>query len=188
MSTTVKFSGASVATFDSKEYLMLALTDYEQKQKARKFAAEMPEKTHTAEIKQHREKRSLDSNAYFWTLCGKLAAVLNIPTVEIYREYVENIGDNFDIVPVRDDAKDKWIKNWNEIGLGWICKELGTSKIEGYTNVICYAGSSTYDSKQMSCLIELAVQDCREQGIETLPPHKLEMLNEEWGRRGEQAN
>lgn len=42
-------------------------------------------------------------------------------------------------------------------------------------------GSSTYDTAQMSRLIDLIVQDCREQGIETLPPDKLAGMMEEWG-------
>ena len=30
-------------------------------------------------------------------------------------------------------------------------------------------------------LIDLIVQDCREQGIETMPPDKLAGMMEEWG-------
>ena len=44
-----------------------------------------------------------------------------------------------------------------------------------------YYGSSTYNSKQMSRLIDMAVQDCREQGIEVLPPERLAGMMEEWG-------
>ena len=50
------------------------------------------------------------------------------------------------------------------------------SKIDGCTNVILYYGSSTYDTAQMHRLIELIVQECKEQDIETLTPEGLERL------------
>ena len=59
--------------------------------------------------------------------------------------------------------------------------DIMPSKIDGCTNVIVYYGSSTYDSKQMSVLIDRIVQDCKELGIETLPPDELLRLQEEWG-------
>ena len=48
-------------------------------------------------------------------------------------------------------------------------------------NVTLYYGSSTYDTKQMSRLIDNIVQDCQAVGIETLTPDKLALLLEEWG-------
>jgi hypothetical protein len=69
---------------------------------------------------------------------------------------------------------------WESKGIGWQTDRL-QSKLEGCTNVVLYYGSSVYDSKQMSRLIELIVQDCKANGIETLTPHELEMLCEKWG-------
>lgn len=140
---------------------------------ARQFTAEMKEKLYDADLKIHREKRSLDSNSYFWLLCGKLASKIHISMDAIYRQYIKDIGDNFEIVPIRDDAKEQWIKNWKSRGLGWVCDELGPSKLDGYTNIICYYGSSIYDSAQMSHLIELVVQDCKDQGIEAETPEQI---------------
>ena len=57
---------------------------------------------------------------------------------------------------------------------------MGRSKIPGYRNLRCYYGSSTYDTKQMSQLIDNLVQDCKALGIETLTPDKLALLTEEW--------
>lgn len=52
---------------------------------------------------------------------------------------------------------------------------------------ICYYGSSTYDTKQMARLIDLVVEDCKQQGIETLPPEELERMALEW-RQDEERN
>ena len=38
-------------------------------------------KTYDVDIKEHREKRSLDANAYFWVLVDRLAEKLRIPMV-----------------------------------------------------------------------------------------------------------
>ena len=154
---------------------------------AKEFCATMQPKLYDADLKIHREKRSLDANAYAWVLMGRLSAKLHIPTAEVYRQYIREIGDNFEIVPIRDDAKDTWVKNWQSRGIGWICDDLGHGKIDGYSNIVCYFGSSTYDTKQMSCLIELVAQDCKAQGIETLPPDKLDAMKLDW-RHDEQTH
>lgn len=137
-------------------------------------------------ICKFRKKRSLDANAYFWVLCGKLAAKTKQNKIDIYRELIRDIGDNFEILPIRNEAVDKFISNWgrNDDGkkrLGWICDILGASKFEGYTNVCAYYGSSTYDSKQMSDLIDGVIFACKEQGIQTETPEEIERLKGLWG-------
>lgn len=155
----------------------------DSKSKAKNIADKARDIELTASLEKYSEKRSLDANAYFWTLAGKLAAVLNISMEEIYREYIKGIGDNFEIVPVRDDAKERWMKNWSSKGIGWICEDLGTGKIPGYSNIICYYGSSTYDSHQMYRLTEMLIYDCKEQGIETKTPRELELMMNEWAEK-----
>ena len=83
------------------------------------------------------------------------------------------MGGNYEVLPVRDEAVETWIKNWKSRGIGWLCETIGESKLRGYTNVICYYGSSTYDTRQMSRLIELCVNECKAQGIETMTPQEL---------------
>lgn len=130
--------------------------------------------------KKWRKKRSLDANAYFWVLAGKLAAKLGTTTTEVYRQYIREIGDNFEILPMRNDAVETFRRAWQLHGMGWICDSLGDSKLTGYTNLCCYYGSSTYDTAQMSHLIDLIVQDCKEQGIETMTPDEIEIMKARW--------
>ncbi len=137
------------------------------------------EKTYDLTIKEHRNKRSLDANAYFWVLCDKLAEKLNIAKVDIYRDLIKNIGGNNQIVCVPEKAVDKLISGWEHNGIGWLT-ETTTSKLDGCVNVILYYGSSTYDTAQMSRLINLVVQECKQQEIETLTPQELERLCIEW--------
>ena len=148
---------------------------------ARQFVLGMRERMYTCEVKEYRQKRSLDANAYFWVLCDKLAEATNQPKELIYREAVRNIGGNCDTVCVINSAVNKLRQMWQHNGLGWVTDVL-PSKVRGCTNVIVYYGSSTYDRAQMSRLIDNIVQDCRAVGVETLPPDKLEAMKDEWAR------
>lgn len=149
--------------------------------KARKILDELKSgKDYDVEIKEHREKRSLDANAYFWVLVDRLAEKTRIPKTDIYRSYIREIGGNHEMVCVIDSAVDKLRRGWEHNGLGWQT-DTTPSKLPNCTTVILYYGSSTYNTRQMSHLIDMAVQDCREQGIETLPPEKLAGMMEEWG-------
>ncbi|MEY8437934.1 hypothetical protein [Anaerotruncus colihominis] len=176
----IKFDAAKFCMEGMDGWLMLRVpTRY--RMPARALVQEIaPDKLYDAEIKRHRQKRSLDANAYFWLLCGKLAAITGIPKNEIYQQYICEIGDNFEIVPVRSDAAKQWKKIWESRGEGWLCISLGTSKLAGYINLCCYYGSSTYDAKQMSRMIDLIVQDCKDQGIETAPPDEIALMKARW--------
>lgn len=119
-----------------------------------------------------KNKRSNDANAYFWELCGQLAEKIRIPPDDIYRFLIKGVGGNYEVVPIRNDAVDTWIRNWESRGIGWVC-ETTPSKLPGYTNVFSYYGSSVYDTDQMSRLIELIINECKANGIETETPDRL---------------
>ena len=132
------------------------------------------------EIKPYRKKRSLDANAYCWTLLDKLAEKMGESKETIYRQYITNIGGNSEIVCVKNNAVDRLCQGWRRNGIGWQT-ETFDSKINGCTNVILYYGSSVYDTAQMSRLIDLVVQDCKEPGIPTATPNEIENLKSMWG-------
>jgi len=132
------------------------------------------------EVKKYRNRRSLDANAYAWVLIDKIASALSLNKVDVYRNAIKNIGGVSDTVCIIENAADKLISGWTAKGLGWQA-ERTESKIDGCVNVILYYGSSTYDTKQMSDLIESLVFDAENLGIETLTPDELERINQEWG-------
>lgn len=116
---------------------------------------------------------------YAWVLLGELQEVLNIPKEEIYKDLIKHIG-SYEVVPIKNEAVEKFCSAWSKNGLGWIT-ETTKSKLEGFTNVLAYYGSSEYDSKEMSRLIDLIVQECKQLGIETKPKAELDSLLLEWG-------
>lgn len=137
-------------------------------------------KDYVLEIKEKKKKRSLNANGYFWKLCDELAVKTGIAKTDIYRSYIKEIGGNSTTVCAINEAVDELCEMWQEKGLGWLTDKI-PSKLDGCTNVILYYGSSTYDTAQMSRLINLIVQDCKENDIPTLEDMELERLCKEWG-------
>ena len=132
------------------------------------------------EIKHIRPKRSLDANAYCFVLLDKLAAVLQTSKEELYKRYVKEIGGVSEVVCVPSKAANRLAAIWEDKGLGWQT-ETFPSKVKGCTNMILYYGSSVYDTKQMSRLIDSIIQDCQSIGIETRPKEEIDALLKEWG-------
>ena len=132
-------------------------------------------------VKKHKEKRSLDSNSYFWILCDKLAEKTGIPKSEIYKKAIKEIGGNSDVLCLKNEAVETFCKAWESRGLGWQTDRL-PSKIGGCTNVVVYYGSSTYNTMQMWLLIQNIVDECKEQGIETMTPEELDSMMKGWDK------
>ncbi len=139
---------------------------------------ELKEDKLSVEIKKYRNKRSLDANAYMWVLISKLEEKVNIPKDIIYKDAIRNIGV-YEVIPVKNEAVDRFIEAWTKNGLGWVC-ETTKSKLEGYTNILAYYGSSTYNTAEMSRLIDLIVQECKQLDIETMSKSELDSLIESW--------
>lgn len=132
------------------------------------------------ELKKYRQKRSLDANAYMWVLISKLQEVINVSKEQIYKDAIKNIGV-YEVIPIKNEAVERFIDAWKHNGLGWVC-ETTKSKLEGFTNILAYYGSSTYTTNEMSRLIDLIVEECKTQNIETMTPQELSILKEEWGK------
>lgn len=128
-----------------------------------------------------RPKRSLDANSYLWVLCDKIAQKLGTTSEEVYRELILRVGV-FEDVLVYDDALESFKRFWEGRGIGWICMDM-PSRIIGASKVRAFCGSSSYDTKEMSRLIDEAVSECKWLGIETMTPDQLAELKSKWGDR-----
>ncbi len=135
-------------------------------------------------IKRHRERRSLDANAYCWVLCGKIAEKLADDDVKnnkdaVYREAIREIGVYKEFPNMSlEDAKTLRTA-WSMLGTGWITEQVDYTQ-NGNVIVRCYYGSSTYNTKQMSRLIDNLIQDCEALGIPTETPEQIEKMKSLW--------
>lgn len=130
------------------------------------------------EIKKKKNKRSLNANGYAWKLCSEIANVLNITKEEVYKKVIKETGE-FEVVPIKKEAVEMFVRGWTSKGIGWIC-DVESSKLKGYVNVVIYYGSSIYDTKQMSRLIDSLVQEAKMLGIVTLDELEIERLLEKY--------
>ena len=133
-------------------------------------------------VKEYRAKRSKDANAYFWKLCDQQAKKLSLPKAtvtkdDVYLQMLDRYGVCTYIV-VKENVVERVKQEWRAV------RELGEVTINGKQGIQlqCYFGSSTYDTKEMSRLIDGIVSECKEQGIETATPQELSLLKSEWGK------
>ena len=125
---------------------------------------------------KYRNRRSLDANAYMWVLLQKMADKLHRDKWGLYLDMLGQYGV-FTHIIVKPHMVEKVKNEWRAV------KELGEVCVNGTTGIQlqCYFGSSTYDTKEMSVLIDGVVSEARELGIETLPPEELERMKAQWG-------
>ena len=148
---------------------------------AREFVLKKQNKLYDCKIKQHRDKRSMNANDYCWVLLDKLADAIRSTKEEIYLQKVREIGIFRDFI-LEAAAVKTFRTVWERQGTGWPTEIVDYSRSGDRQVVRAYYGSSQYNTKQMSRLIDSIVQDCKDLGIETLPPEKLAAMKEEWGR------
>ena len=114
------------------------------------------------DIKKHIEKRSGKANRYFWELLSQVCDKKGIDELEDYRRRVKELGI-FRVSKIPSEDFETLKKSWENWGKAWFC-EVGDTEMIGETEfkiVFLYYGSSSFNKKQMSRLIDNLVQDCK---------------------------
>ena len=70
---------------------------------------------------------------------------------------------------------------WEKMGLGWMAFDMGTTK--GFTTIHAYKGSSAYDTKEMSRLLDWLVEEAEGLGLETRTPDEIERMKSLWNEK-----
>ena len=159
----------NLAVIDGVQYLTIRGGDWSDDYEALK------DKPVKVTIKEDRPRRSLDANAYCWAIIDRVAERLHMSKIDVYRECIRHIAGVADYVCIKTAAVERFAREWERNGLGWFC-DVEDSKLEGFSRVCVYYGSSTYDSKQMSALINEVVQAAAALNIETLTPAQIAQL------------
>lgn len=137
-------------------------------------------------IEKHRRRRSLDANAYFHVLVGKIADKLRISKPRCKNILIGRYGQ----IEYLDDGVPAVIKTNVDVDQMLEQETLhvvpcGVDRQGGkdinYFRI--YRGSHTYDTREMSILIDGTVQEAKEQGIETMTPSEIERMKSAWQAR-----
>lgn len=135
-------------------------------------------------IKKWHPKRSLTANAYCWVLCQKIAELLKTSKDEVYEELIQKYG----YFLMNEDDSPVTITVSSKVDMSRIdghFRFYRDSKDGRFKSYILIRGSSQYDSKEMAHFIDGIVSECKDMGIETLPPDELKRMVGEW--KGETA-
>lgn len=170
MSQTIKFDAAEMRD----GWLCVHPSDYADTVNARAFCFGF-KGLHDAELKKHFERRSLNANAYAWKLITEIANVLRTSKEDVYFEMLKRYGQG-GAVSVQECHADAFRRmyKYNE--------SIGKSMLNGKTweHFRFWIGSSEYNTREMSILIDGIVDECKNIGIETMTEAELELLKEDW--------
>lgn len=135
-------------------------------------------RTYTVKITEKRQRRSLDANALYWELCGRLAKKLGMAPEDVYRQHIKGLG-NYTTLCMQNEIVDAFSALWigDHSGRAIATRE---SKIPGCTTVLAYYGSSDFNQSQMYELISACIKDCQANGVETRPQEEVYSLLEAW--------
>lgn len=130
-------------------------------------------KTYDIEIKEHKERRSLDANAYFHVLVNKLAEALHISLDVIKKQMVCDYSTG---IPIR--MPNGWTPEM--YGIRYVLN-IGASKgtKEPCTDYLVFKPTHEMNSSEMARLIEGTREECINAGIpeeELLTPNEIANL------------
>lgn len=126
---------------------------------ARKMAAKLkPDVRYMLSVEKEKKPRSNDQNRLMWELCQRIAEAIDAKRNEVYREIIRDYGDYVTVRVSRADAA--LVSNeWQAKGIGWITE---CESADGDDLVLrLYQGSSTYDTAQMTRVINALMDECR---------------------------
>lgn len=132
------------------------------------------------EIKQHRNHRSKDANALLWECIGRLAVALRADKWDIYLLMLKRYGQ-YTYIVVPPNAVEMVARQWRE------CEVIGDININGRDGVqmLCYYGSSTYDTKQFSILLDGVISEMKEIGLTAPTSEDMRRSIEEWEKQSQ---
>lgn len=131
-------------------------------------------------VDKYRKRRSLDANRYFWKLLGDIATELRRDKDGLYLDYIKKYGLFKDFVLTEDEAK-TFRSAWSMLGTGWQTEQVDYAADGDRLVIRAYYGSSKYNTKQMSKLIDAVVEDAKSLGIETMTPDDIAKMKSMWG-------
>lgn len=128
------------------------------------------------QIERKKKKRSTDANALCWKMCTEIANVLRTDKDSVYVEMLRRYGQS-DIVSVVSSVDVKgYFKYYEEFG-------RGTVNGKDFTHYKVYKGSSEYDTREMSILLDGIIDEAKALDIEVITEREKSLLLDEWGAK-----
>lgn len=136
-------------------------------------------------IKKAVKHRSMEANRYCWVLVDQIAARSGEKRSDVYRHAIREIGGVSQDSIMKTEAVPLFTRIWEKQGLGNQVEIVDTEEDTGWSSVRIYFGSSTYDTAQMSALLDSLIQEAEALGIPTITPKEEERMLGKWGKKVE---
>lgn len=135
------------------------------------------------DIKEHKAKRSLNQNSYYWALLAKVAEKSSISRNRCHNEMLASYGqdeyvdDRLVYVTILDNEKaEREAMEAETYHLRPTSSVMDGNDGMLYRVWVMLRGSHTYNTAEMRRLLEGMIDEAKQLGIETLPEEELEML------------
>ena len=135
------------------------------------------------DIKEHKAKRSLNQNSYYWALLAKVAEKSSISRNRCHNEMLASYGqdeyvdDRLVYVTIPDNEKaEREAMEAETYHLRPTSSVMDGNDWMLYRVWVMLRGSHTYNTAEMRRLLEGMIDEAKQLGIETLPEEELEML------------
>lgn len=133
------------------------------------------------ELTKAKKLRSMDANSYLWKLVGDIATEMRVDKDTVYCDAIRHVGAFDPLAFQSQKVFDDFSRVWNGRGLGWFCEKVDEDD-NGWVYGNAFYGSSSYDTRQMSAVIDYVVTVAQNIGIET-DDGRIASLLEEWDAR-----
>lgn len=138
--------------------ITFAISDYNSKANTEELEKEL----YSLEIKKPRSKRSLNQNAYLWSLIHELALKMDEDDLDVYIKLLNESKAKYEVLKVLSEAENDLKKCFR------VVKLIKYDVNKDYAYFQCYYGSSTFTTDEMNKLIDIAISWCNELNIPTL--------------------
>ena len=127
------------------------------------------------DVKEHKDKRSNNANRLLWVCLGRIAKALKTDSWSVYMQMLKRYG-TFTYICVKPSAVQGVKKQWRE------CEEIGELTIKGKKAVqlLCYYGSSTYNTQEFSEFLDSVMSEMEEMNIPTPRQEEVERALKQW--------
>lgn len=141
---------------------------------------EYTDKELSVQIKKYSPHRTLSQNDYFHVLCEKMAKVLRVSLNEVKNQMIADYGQ---VNRLEDGSLDWSVKpstfNWlKSVNHYQPTDRYVMDKGQRCPVYIVMRGSHTYDTQEMTVLIDGTISEAKELGIETATPDELARMRE----------
>ena len=144
--------------------------------RAREIADQIkPDKKYRIEIKEFREKRSLDQNAMYWSILGQLAKHLKLSRNRLHNILLRRYsapwtadGSPIYSMALDTDEAEEQILEAEKTHLKPTSRVIEGKDGNIYRLYVLLKGSSAMDKEEFSALMDGILDECRQAGLELI--------------------